>query len=125
MAETFNAPADVNPESAGWLYKFVTRDGADLKLCDDPASRHTGVVTRVTNRLGGEMTVAGVGDVAEVEVGTLIDISANDLVTCDANAKAQPAASPNKAMGIALGQDDAAVGRLVKIRILDGLAQLV
>ena len=126
MPKSFNAPSDVNPYTAGWSNKFVSRNENDLQLHTNPASRHLGVCISAEDRLGGAVGVALAGEEAQLEIGTTIDVSAasGGLITTDAASKGQPAAAPNRAMAVLAQQTDAAANRTVPVRVLDGLTQL-
>lgn len=126
MPKSFNAPAAVNPHTAGWANTFISRDDDDLKVHTDPTVRHLGVCTSAEDRLGGAVGVALAGEEALLKIGTAIDVSgaSGGLITTDAAGKGQPAAAPNRAMAILAQQSDAAADRLVAVRVLDGLTPL-
>lgn len=118
MPRTFKAPNGTNPYSAGWRYKLIKRSGDDLALCSAPTDPWLGVVVSVSDKLGGEIGVALAGELAELDIGTTIDVSTTDLISPDANGRGQPRTSPNRAAAQLVQQGDAAAGNRATVRVL-------
>lgn len=118
MPYNFQAPDATNPYSAGWLGRFVKRSGDDIVLCSAATDRWLGVVVSVNDGLGGSVGVAMPGEIAQLLIGTTIDVSSTDLISPDANGAGAPRVSPNRAAAQLVQQGDAAAGRRPLIRVL-------